>query len=73
MICQEETEQALKARAPEQVGAWEEVRAVVAGVREVVLRQALEGIASAPTVVKKCLINWGLPAMSRAALSAERP
>ena len=73
MICHKETEQVQEDKAPEQVGAWEEVKAVVAGAREVALRQALEVIASAPTVVKECLINWGLPAMSRAALSAGPP
>jgi len=39
---------------------------------EVVLRQAREAIAFAPIVVKEQSINWGLPAMSRAALSVER-
>jgi len=73
LICQEEMEQAQEDRAPEQVGAWEEVKAVVAAVREVVLRQAPAVTASARTAGKEYLINWGLPAMSRVALSAERP
>jgi hypothetical protein len=64
-------EQAQEAKAPEQAGAWEEVKAVVAGAREVVLRQAPADTASARTVGKECLINWGLPAMSSNALSAE--
>ena len=72
MICHEEMEQAQEDRAPEQAGAWEELK-VVAAVKAVALRKALEVIASAPTVVKECLINWGLPAMSRAALSAGPP
>ncbi len=45
---------------------------VVAAVGEVVLRQAPADTASARNVVKECLTNWGLPAMSRAALSVER-
>jgi len=71
-------EQDQEARDLEQAEEWveaalAEVKAVGAGAREVDLRQALEVIASAPTVVKECLINWGLPAMSRAALSAGPP
>lgn len=65
-------EQARGAKAPEQAEAWEEAK-VVAAAAVVALRQALEVIASAQTVVKECLINWGLPAMSRAARSAEPP
>jgi hypothetical protein len=72
LICQEEMEQDQEARAPEQAGAWEEAK-MVAAVREVVLRQAPADTASARTVGKECLINWGLPAMSRAALSAGPP
>jgi len=71
LICHEETEQALEAKAPEQAGAWEEDK-VVAAVEAVVLPQAPADTASAPTVGKECLTNWGLPAMSRAALSVER-
>ena len=66
-------EQDQEDKAPEQAGAWEEVKAVVAGAREVVLRQAPADTASARTVGKECLINWGLPAMSRVALSAGPP
>ena len=66
-------EQVQEDKALEQAGAWEEVKAVVAGAREVVLRQAPADTVSARTAGKECLINWGRPAMSRAALSAERP
>jgi hypothetical protein len=72
-------EQAQEARALEQAEEWveaallAEVKAAVAGAREVDLRQDLEVIASAPTVVKECLIKWEFPAMRRAALNAGPP
>jgi hypothetical protein len=40
---------------------------------EVVLRQAREDIAFAPTVVKEQAIHWGAPVMIRNAPSVERP
>ena len=64
-------EQAREAKAPEQAGAWEEAK-VVAAVEAVVLLLARGDTASARTVGKECLTNWGLPAMSRAALSVGR-
>ena len=64
--------QARRAKAPEQAGAWEEPK-VVAAVEVVVLRQVPADTASARTVGKECLINWGLPAMSSNAPSAEPP
>jgi hypothetical protein len=63
-------EQDQGARVQEQAGAW--VEAAVAGVREVALRQAPADTASARTVGKEYLINWGLPAIASNALSAER-
>jgi hypothetical protein len=71
LICHEEMEQARGDKAPEQAEAWEEVK-LVAAVGEVVLQQAPADTASALTVGKEYLTNWGLPAMSRAALSVER-
>jgi hypothetical protein len=65
-------EQARRAKAPEQAGAWEEPKAVVA-VEGVVSRQARVETASARTVGKECPINWGLPAMSCNAQSVEPP
>jgi len=49
----------------------EDVAEVVA--REAVLRQVLEVIAFAPTVVKELLISWVNRVMSRNALSAALP
>ena len=60
-------EQDQEVREPEQVEVW--VKVVVAG--GVVLEQAREAIAFAPTVVKGQPINWGRPVMISNALSAE--
>ena len=65
-------EQGQEAKDSEQEGVWEEAK-VAAEVEEVVLQQAPADTASAQTVEKECLTHWGLPAMSRAAPSVERP
>ena len=77
MKCQEEIEQDQEVRDLEQVEVWveaatAEVKTVVVGAREAVLRQARAVIASAPTVVKEQPINWGPPVTSSNALSVER-
>jgi len=65
-------EQGQEVRDSKQAGVWEEAK-VVAAVEEVVLQQAPSDTAPAQTVEKECLTHWGLPAMSRAAPSVERP
>ncbi len=68
--CQEEIEQARKARDLEQ----EEDRGeVLVAAGEVVLGQVRVDFASAPTAVKKQPMNWELPVMSRNVPNAERP
>jgi len=68
-------EQGREVRDLEQVEDRDEVvvvaKVVVAG--EVVLRQDRVVTAFAPTVVKKQLINWGPPVMSRIAQSVAPP
>ena len=70
-------EQDQEVRDLEQVEVWveaapAEVKVVVAGAGEEVLRQDRADTASVQTVVKKQPINWGAPVMSSNALSAER-
>jgi hypothetical protein len=51
--------------------AWEEAGAAADAASVEASQPVLEDIAFAPTAVKKCPINWGLPAMSRNARNAE--
>lgn len=77
MKCQEETEQDQEVRELEQGEEWVkavpvEVKAVVAGDRVAVPRQARAVIVSVPIVVKEQSTNWGPPVTSSNALSAEQ-
>jgi hypothetical protein len=49
------------------------VAGLVAAVEAEVSVQGLVEIVSAPVVVHKQFINWGLPAMSRSVQNAVRP
>ncbi|MBW2357579.1 MAG: hypothetical protein JRF21_02450 [Deltaproteobacteria bacterium] len=51
----------------------DEVKAVVVGAGEVVLRQARAVIVSAPTVVKEQPISWGAHVMSSNAQNVVPP
>ena len=82
--CQEEMEQARKASDLEQEEDRDEVRAgaggvvvvaktVANGAGEVVLRRVRVDSVFVPIVVKKHLMSWEVPVMSRNVPNAERP
>ena len=68
-------EQGREAREQAQVEAAAVARAEKVGDKgeKVVLRQAREDLAFAPTVVREQAIRWGAPVLTRNAPSAERP